>query len=400
MCGLLRAALDAGAIGLSTSFAPSHIGAHGLPVASRRADTHELHRLFQETAAAPNTVLGLTYGPPFEIEDIAAISTTLGLRVTWGSLLTGLYGSEGAALAMLERGSQPGADVWPQVSCKPLTTVIQFRETFHAPFVSVPAFREIISADPSAREAIYRRPQWRAVAREDVRRPWPAGAAIPHFTPDSFDKIWVDESHRRPDVVGRRVTDIARERGEEPFDVMLDLALEEHLETRFRMARRNTYQDELAALLCDERTVLGVHDAGAHVDAFCDANFPSYLLGHWVRERGTLTLEQAVWRLSGQPASLFGLHDRGVIRPGAFADIVVFDAETVAPCAEERVWDFPAAGDRLVSRSSGITDVWVNGSRTHRRGQPVEAARPGRILQRTPHASTASSVGQNQRGAV
>src|SRR5262249_48711616 len=154
-----------------------------------------------------------------------------------------------------------------------------------------------------------------------------------------------------PELVGRRVVDLARERGEEPFDVMLDLALEEHLETRFRMARRNTYQHELAALLRDERTVLGVHDAGAHVDAVCDANLPRYLLAHWVREEGTLSLEQAIWRLSGQPAWLFGLHDRGVIRCGAFADIVVFDPETVAAGAEERVWDFPAAGDRLVSKS-------------------------------------------------
>jgi N-acyl-D-aspartate/D-glutamate deacylase len=382
MCGLLHAALDAGAVGLSTSFAPSHVGARGLPVASRLAGMHELHRLFQETAAAPDSVLGLTYGPPFEIEEIAELSSAMALRVTWGSLLTGLYGSEGAAVAMLERGSQPGADVWPQVSCKPLTTVIQFRETFHAPFVSVPAFREIITADPADRESIYRRPQWRAAAREDVRRSWPAGATVPHFTPDTFGKIWVDESRSRPELIGRRVTDLAAERRAEPFDVMLDLALDEHLDTRFRMARRNTYQDELAALLGDERTLLGVHDAGAHVDALCDANFPSYLLGHWVRERGILTLEQAIWRLSGQPASLFGLKDRGTIRPGAFADVVVFDAETIAPGPEERVWDFPASGDRLISESAGIEGVWINGRRTRHDGRPVAGQRPGRLLRR------------------
>src|SRR5690606_10096545 len=106
---------------------------------------------------------------------------------------------------------------------------------------------------------------------------------------------------------------------------------------------------------------LGLSDAGAHGDQLCDANFSTHLLGYWVREQQALTLEQAIWRLTGQPATFLNLQDRGVIRTGAAADLVAFDAGCVGPKPLERRSDQPGGASRLVSQASGVERVWVAG---------------------------------------
>ena len=101
------------------------------------------------------------------------------------------------------------------------------------------------------------------------------------------------------------------------------------------------------------------------------------MLSHWVRDQGALSLEQAVWRLSGQPAEVFRIRDRGRVAPGCFADLVAFDPERVAPEPIERVYDFPAHGDRLVAGSIGIEHIWVNGAAIRSCGEDVPGAAPG-----------------------
>jgi N-acyl-D-aspartate/D-glutamate deacylase len=166
----------------------------------------------------------------------------------------------------------------------------------------------------------------------------------------------------------------------DPLDLWLELALDENLETRFRVVAENDDEVELAQLLADPRTILGAHDAGAHLDMLCDAGFPSHLLGYWVREKGLMSLEYAVWKLSGQPAELFGLTGRGRIAPGYAADLVAFDPKAIRALDTERRWDFPAGGDHLISRSSGVDSVWVNGVRIRGQGMDVDGVSPGRVV--------------------
>jgi N-acyl-D-aspartate/D-glutamate deacylase len=196
--------------------------------------------------------------------------------------------------------------------------------------------------------------------------------------------VWRDttigESATFPEYVGRGALDIAAERGVDPLDAMLDIALAEDLHTRFRIVISNNDAVEMAQLLKDPRTMLGAHDAGAHVDMLCDSNFPSHLLGYWVREAGVLSIEEAVWRLSGQPAEVFRLAGRGLIREGYAADLVAFDPEAVAAIPEERVWDFPGGSDRLISRSTGIEHTWVNGITVRAKGDNVPGATPGTLV--------------------
>jgi N-acyl-D-amino-acid deacylase len=161
---------------------------------------------------------------------------------------------------------------------------------------------------------------------------------------------------------------------------MLDLALAEGLRTRFRVVMDNDNEEEIGELLADRRTLLGLSDAGAHASQLCDACFSTHLLGHWVRERAALSLEEAVWRLTAQPAQAFRLAGRGLVQAGFHADLVAFDPATVGITEPERVHDQPGGADRLVVDSTGVEHMWVNGIATRRDGRELDGVAPGRLL--------------------
>ena len=365
---LVKEAMECGAIGLSTSQAPSHVGFRGEPVPSRLASRAEIEGLVAAVGETGRGIVEITYGPQFSIDEVAELSKRHDVRMTWGALLTGLHGGPGASLELLERASAAGGRVWPQVSCREIVFQLSLADPYY--FGQAEAFEEILHLPREQRAQLYARPEWRERARHGIAR----------HRPNFYDKAVIQESARHPELCGRRIAALASERGVDPLDLALDVSIEDGLETRFRVVSRNDDPVELAALLRDPRTLLGAHDAGAHVDQICDSNFPSHLLSHWVRDEGALSLEQAVWRLSGQPAEVFGLRDRGRIAPGLRADLVAFDPGTVAPVEVERVWDFPAEGNRLVSRSRGIEHVWVNGCAIRRDGVDVPGATPGVLV--------------------
>ena len=174
--------------------------------------------------------------------------------------------------------------------------------------------------DRDARIAAYRDPEWRARAAADLEE-------VP--MEPRWDTCEVSESTRFPELEGRRVDELARERGCSPLDVICEVALADDLDTRFRIYIANDDVDEVSDLLTHEHVALGLSDAGAHVGQLCDAPLPTDLLGTWVRERGVMPLERAVRKLSGEPADLFGFVRRGYLREGAWADVCVFDPETV-----------------------------------------------------------------------
>ncbi|HVX19965.1 MAG TPA: amidohydrolase family protein [Acidimicrobiales bacterium] len=368
MCAVVRDGLAAGALGLSSSQAPTHVGAFGRPVPSRLAGVDELRRLLGTVAAAGRGIAEVTYGPLMEIAAAAGLSRELGVRMTWGSLLTGLFGGHGAAMALLEQASAVGADFWPQVSCREIVFQMSLGNPYY--FNQVPAFSEVIGRDPDEQRQRYADSDWRSRVKPDVLA----------ARPGAYDRISVEETEIHGDLRGRTMAALAAERGAHPFDVMMDLALEEDLATRFRIVSRNDDADELGELVRDQRTLLGAHDAGAHVDMVCDAGFPSHLLGHWVRDLGALDLERAVWRLSGQPAEVFGVPDRGRIEPGYWADLVAFDPDRVAAQPNERRYDFPGGTDRLVCESRGVEHVWVAGTAVRRDGHEVPGAAPGVLV--------------------
>ena len=188
-------------------------------------------------------------------------------------------------------------------------------------------------------------------------------------------------SHR--ELEEQPLTAAAAKLGKDPVDLALDIALADDLQTRFRMAVMNFDEKEVAELITDPNTIIALSDAGAHANQLCDACYSTYLLAHWVRERGTFTIEQAVHNLTQRPAETFGITDRGVLAEGRPADVVVFDPKTVGPGPLKRVYDLPAGADRLVSEAHGIAAVIVNGQIIRRDGKDAVAANdrlPGRVL--------------------
>jgi N-acyl-D-aspartate/D-glutamate deacylase len=296
--------------------------------------------------------------------------------VTWTALLTVKgYPWHEKIMAANKAARAEGVEVWPQVSCRPLTFQMNLREPFT--FNMRPVFQELMDRPVEERMAAYRDPAWRARAWEELSG---RGGALPV----NFDALSVAETSTHPELIGRRVVELADERGDTPVDVMLDLSLEENLETRFSSVLANNDPDAIAALLPEDTVLLGLADSGAHVSQLCDACFSTDLLGNWVRDKSVMPLEHAIYKLSGEPAEVFGLRDRGTLQPGKAADVVVFDYERVAPGPLRRIRDFPADGERLVAdQPEGISHVLVNGTVIRENNEPDEAAlaaRPGKLL--------------------
>jgi N-acyl-D-aspartate/D-glutamate deacylase len=366
MCSIVADALDAGAIGLSTSRSPGHVGAYGKPVPSRAADLSEIRALAQVLGDKQQGTLESVYGPDFFVEEMAALSRQIDRPFTWVAIVTQKDNSAYAP-DLVDRVHKHGGRVYPQVSCKPIVVQMQLCDPF--PFANVPAFNEILELPSAARPGRLADAEWRAKASVEVRRLW--GTIL--------DSAVVAETAVHRDLInGPSMRDRAGAQGE-PLDAMVELTLTDPT-TRFRIAMTNDDEEQIATLLRDKAMMVGLSDAGAHTSQLCDANYTTHLLARFVRERGDLTIEDAVWRLTGHPALVYGLTDRGVLRPGAVADLVAFDAATVGGGHEDRVHDFPGGADRLVARPTGVEHVWVRGTAVRRDGIDLSGVRPGRLL--------------------
>ena len=375
MQAVIADALSAGAAGFATSSSTTHNGDRGRPVPSRIAGVDELRSLLEPLRDANKGVAALLPGEKIKHDDVFAIQRAIGRPLTWTALLTVKdFPWHEKIMEANTAARAEGIEVWPQVSCRPLVFQMNLREPFT--FNMRPAFQELMDAPVDKRIAAYRDPAWRARAYDEMQG---RGGL-----PVRWDSLVVAESSTRPDLVNRNVTDLAREQGVTPLDVMLDLSLAEDLETRFWSVLANNDPDAIAWLLPQDTVLLGLADSGAHVSQLCDACFATDLLGNWVREKRVMPLERAVFKLSGEPARVFGLHDRGTIEPGKAADIVVFDPDTVAPGPLRRVRDFPADGERLVAdQPVGVRHGLVNGVVIREDGATVAGAadaRPGRVL--------------------
>src|SRR5262245_2717583 len=373
---VIAEALAAGAAGFATSASPTHNGDRGRPVPSRVADLDELRALLRPLRDAKKGVAALLPGEKVKHADVYDLQREIGQPLTWTALLTVKgYPWHKSIMAANTAARAQGVQVWPQVSCRPLVFQMNLREPFT--FNMRASFQELMDRPDDERTKAYRDPSWRA-------RAWEEMSGRKGALPVNFESLQVAESPSHPELVNRKVTDIAEERGVTPLDVMLDLSLEENLETRFWSVLANNDPDAIAKLLPQDTVLLGLADSGAHVSQLCDACFATDLLGNWVRDKSVMSLEHAIHKLSGEPASVFGLTDRGTIEVGKAADIVVFDYEHVAPGPLRRIRDFPADGERLVAdQPSGIRHVMVNGTVIREDGDAVAGAlesRPGRVL--------------------
>ncbi len=374
---IVKQGMKDGALGFATSRAGTHVGYEGRPVPSRACEIEEIFRLAKAVGESGGGLIAATAGKDLFIDEYPDLARESGCTVTWTALLAGLAlgkGDHEEQLAKSEAIVAEGHRVFPQVTPRPLN----FEYQMAAPFLFEPfsVMKPAAAADAEGKKKIYADPEFREAfrARIDGARKEFKGA---------FDKTVISQHQKNGELDEQVLADVARERGMKPTDLLLDLALETDLETRFRMPVANHNEEEVEPLLKSGATVIGLSDAGAHASQLCDACQPTYFLGRWVREKQTFTIEEAVRMLTSRPAEVAGITDRGLLAEGRPADVAVFDPETVGAGGLERVYDFPGGADRLISKERGMRAVVVNGTILRENGADAispEGNLPGGVL--------------------
>ncbi len=366
--------MRAGALGFASSYSANHRGDRGLPVPPRNGTRDEFVALASVLGELGYGAVAYAPGQPVSWRDSYEIQPAIGRPLMWTPMLTTYPETDHRAMmAYHAEGRETGADVRPQVTCLPLK--IQFKMDNPYYFRTAPIFLELLGYDPSEFPRFYADRSWRA---EAVRQ-------APHVKPPViWERFLVSETVTSPELIGRDVASIARERRCTEIDVLCDLALADRLETRFLVTLSNYEDGPVAELMRQPGAVFGQSDAGAHVAQLCDANMPTELLAHWVRGRSVFSIEEAVHKLTAELADVYGMADRGRLLVGAAADIVVLDMETVDPGPLRRVRDLPGNEERLIAdQPTGIDHVLVNGLAITSHGESLVATmpeRPGRIL--------------------
>jgi N-acyl-D-aspartate/D-glutamate deacylase len=373
IAALLGGAMDAGAFGFSSTILNQHLGFGGRPLACRNASFDELRAysnvLRQRNKGAIEVALTRQVGVLEEdqCEMLDLLVEASGRPVTFIALFDredipeAVRDTLRRAAPMIAKGARP------QTSPLPLTREVDMHNPFSfAPFPSWKRVYEDMSKQ--AQKAVYADPAFRNQFREDLKNP---------TSIVDWERVTLHEA-RLPELKrfeGMTIAEIARAEGKDGVDTLLDLTLADDLELEFTITTFNTRVDRMAELLNNPAVLIGLGDGGAHVDMLCDSGYPTYLLGTWVREREVLSLPEAVRRLTSDPADLFGIRDRGRLRPGLAADVTIFDPLTVGSSDRgERRYDLPGGGKRMVMPSRGVRYTIVNGVITYAEGELVGAS--------------------------
>jgi N-acyl-D-amino-acid deacylase len=378
MAGLVREAMTAGAVGFATSTSESHNGEHGLPMPSRLADARELEALVTAMGAGGGGVFMLTKGVETSVPFLEGLAAASGRRVLVAAMLhnplnpTGVF----AQIEEMKAAASRGREVVPQVSPCPLTMDFTLKSAY--PFEGLAAWKPAMETGGEGLLRLYADPGFRDRVKADLVR-----YRGQRLFNSEWEKLHVVEAARaeNQELEGLSIAELAERTGKHPLDCMLDLALAEELRTLFTAILLNSDEDAVGRLVADPATHVALSDAGAHLTFFCDAGYGLHLLGYWARERKVMPLETAVWKLTGQPARLLGIGDRGTLAAGAAADLLLFDPATIGRGPKRRVFDLPAGAPRLTTPAIGIRGVWINGARVaDEAGLRPDLAPPGKVL--------------------
>lgn len=375
---LVRDGIEAGAIGFSTNQNPNHIDYEGKHVPSAVASEPEIFALSEVLSEFGTGVIQTSQ--PRALEKNAAMSQALsrhtGRPVIWLSIQHRWSDPDGwkRQLALAEEGFRQGARAYPLSS--PRRNNTRFNMINCQVFDGLPAWRPIMLASPEAKLAAFKDAAIRAKLREE---------AVTATFETTFSRRWDMLFVARPQLpknqglAGKSIAQIASERRADVLDTFLDLVIEEGLETGFEINLINGDDAAVGSFLASPYTLVGLSDAGAHVIFDAGYGYCTRLLGYWVREKGVLTLEEAVRKLTFMTAQVYGLYDRGLIQPGLAADLVVFDPSSVGAREPEVVRDLPGGCDRLEQKADGIICTIVNGQVLIEDGKHTGAL-PGKVL--------------------
>ncbi|MWA04822.1 amidohydrolase family protein [Actinomadura sp. LD22] len=384
---IVREAMEAGAVGFSTSNSHAHHDPQGNPVPSRIIRYQELVEFASILADLDVGTFHTTWGPAdaeMTPEGITRLMDLTGVPVTDTVVNIKPDGSHIVKLNAIEKAWAKGHIWFPQIPALDNTFEVGLEDPFmfgidipgrwrdsapesHALFGPIAAIKTI-----DGRLAAYKTAEFREAFRklgacnDWVKNYWPW--LIINYTPQA------------PELEGRMLLDVAKERNTTPADVLLDLSIESDLHARFGAisGHQDPDKSELLRLIEDDIIRFGSSDAGAHVSQLVDSRYPSYVLGYFVRERG-LQMERAIQMMTTMQAEVHGIKDRGQLAEGWHADVVVFDPDTVNAGPIQRVNDQPGNARRLIAKAEGIEYVIVNGTPIREHGKDVVDAESGEL---------------------
>ena len=363
---LVKQAVQAGAIGFSTSRTFNHLTADDRPVASRIAEWDEVRAIVNavgETGKGLFEIAGEAPGRDPEriaeyhgrLRDLAVES---GVPQTWG-----MFSVRAAPdlwrpyFDLLDETAAAGGRMFAQVHSRALSSLLSFES--NTPFDSWEYWSEFRQLPLTEQAAKMRNPEIKAklieIASREYTGPRIVGAEA---RPPEWNYIYPmdDMVYDKPSMA-----ELARAKGVHPVELMIDMALERDLKMFFRQPIANEDQAQVLDMMKHPRSVITFSDSGAHVSQIMDSSLQTHLLSYWVREKQAMTLEEGIKQITYNTATMWGLHDRGLLREGMAADLVVFDADTIGARMPDVVHDLPAGAKRLKQTADGILNTVVNG---------------------------------------
>ena len=379
----LRDSIRAGAMGFTTSRTRNHQTPDGRPVASRIASWQEVRDLvgvMGRMNAGIFEIAGEDTGRDPErlrdyLERLRDLAVETGRPVTWG-----MFSSRRAPdfwrpyFELLDETAAAGGRMFAQVHSRSLNVLLSFKTRL--PFDRLPVWRELRALPLDEQKGALRDPDTRRRLIEAASQPDRSTAIGAEVRRPDYEWLFAMETPSGPH---RSIAEIARERRLDPVETIIDLALEKDLDQFFLQPIANENQDHVLEMMRHPRSVVTFSDSGAHVSQIMDSSLQTHVLSHWVREKQAFSLEEGVRMLSFEPASSWGLADRGLLREGFAADVTIFDPERIAPEMPEVATDLPAGAKRLKQKATGIAATIVNGEVVLRDGEHTGAL-PGQLL--------------------
>jgi N-acyl-D-amino-acid deacylase len=374
--------LQAGAVGLSSTTSYQHNGDGGIPMPSRLAADEEFHALVSTLGEAGRGMFMMTKSSDTKPAWLQALAATAKRPFLAAAILHNPGVPEAAWNDMqgVAEGRARGLPMYGAVSCCQLKFEFSMREPYV--FEGLRSWRPAIEVRGEGARSLYADAQFRQSVKDELAVP------VRRVFAGDWDKVEVviAKEARHKAYEGQSVAKLAAAAGQHPLDWLLDLALAEDLDTVFTAVLLNSDETQVARLLTHPDSIVSLSDAGAHMTFFCDAGFGLHLLGYWVREKGLMSFERAVKKLTSEQAGLFGMQDRGVLRAGAHADLLLLDPATVGRGESQRRYDLPGGGSRLLTAATGVHGVWVNGTLiADAQGVRGDAGRPGQVLREFVH---------------
>ena len=381
---LVKQAMHAGAIGFSTSRTFNHLTADDRPVASRLAEWDEVRAIVNavgETGKGLFEIAGEAPGrDPARIAEyhgrLRDLAVESGVPQTWG-----MFSVRAAPdlwrpyFDLLDETAAAGGRMFAQVHSRALSSLLSFES--NTPFDTWEYWSDFRQLPLAEQAAKMRNPEIKAklieVASREYTGPRVVGAEA---RPPEWDYIYPmdDMVYDKPSMA-----ELAQAKGVHPVELMIDMALERDLKMFFRQPIANEDQSQVLDMMKHPRSVITFSDSGAHVSQIMDSSLQTHLLSYWVREKQAMTLEEAVKQITYNTATMWGLHDRGLVREGMAADLLVFDADTIGARMPDVVHDLPAGAKRLKQTADGILNTVVNGEILLTNNEHSGAV-PGRLL--------------------